>query len=84
MNCPNCELPSYEIGLPCEGCQYYEKSEYWDLGWKTIYVEPRNWAIVFNGRIVEAEFASKRDATDTAIAWDEEMYTKTIGGTNVR
>jgi hypothetical protein len=83
MNCPNCDSPSYEVGILCNGCQYYEPPEYWDLGWKAVYVEPHNWAVVFNGRVVEAEFASRRDAVDTAMAWDEEMYTNTIGGINV-
>jgi|TARA_R110000787_G_scaffold172073_3_gene284747 hypothetical protein len=45
----------------------------WDLGWSVVQLEHANWAVTFNGHSVEAEFASKRDAKDSSIAWEKEM-----------
>ena len=73
MSCPNCDNKNYEIGQPCADCNFYEKPEYWDLGFCPIFIEPKNWAVCFNGHVVEKELASFRDATDLVSVWDNEM-----------
>jgi len=73
MTCPNCDDNDYRIGSECPSCKYYEKPEYWDLGYCAIRIETRNWAVTYNGHIVEQEFASKRDAENTAGSWEVEM-----------
>ena len=73
MTCPNCDDHSYSIGSECPSCKHYEKPEYWDLGYCAIRIESRNWAVFYNGHIVEQEFASKRDAENAAYSWKTEM-----------
>ena len=73
MKCPNCDDYAYSIGSECPSCRYYEKPEYWDLGYCTIRIESRNWAVTYNGHVVEQEFASERDAQDKASSWETEM-----------
>ena len=73
MSCPNCDNSNYELGTPCSNCDYYEKPQYWDMGFCAIRIEPKNWAVCYNGHPVEREFASYRDAHDAAYTWDEEM-----------
>lgn len=51
----------------------YTRPTYWDLGFQAIYIEPKNWAVCYNGEILQQEFASQRDAQDTAERWDREM-----------
>tara|TARA_R100000781_G_scaffold61983_1_gene39443 strand:- start:260 stop:451 length:192 start_codon:yes stop_codon:yes gene_type:complete len=51
----------------------FEKPENWDFGWCAVQVEETEWAITYNGCIVEKEFASHRDALDKAWVWEEEM-----------
>ena len=45
----------------------------WDFDWCVIQIEHANWAVTYNGHIVEAEFASERDAQNKAWAWETEM-----------
>ena len=46
---------------------------YWDIGWCVIQLESRNWAVLYNGHVVESEFASQRDADEAMYAWELEM-----------
>ena len=45
----------------------------WDMGWCVAQTQGTNWAILYNGRIVDEEFASERDALDSMYAWESEM-----------
>ena len=72
MTCPNCDDNSYSMGSECPSCKYYEKPEYWGLGYCAIRIEPRNWAVTYNGYPIEQEFASKRDAENAAYSWVKE------------
>ena len=73
MKCPNCDDYSYNMGSECPSCNFYEKPEYWDSGYKAIRIEFRNWGVFFNGYIVEQEFASKRDDENAAYSWEQEQ-----------
>ena len=73
MKCPNCDNSEYEIGTPCSSCNHYELPQYWDMGWCAIFIEHKNWAVLYNGVVIEKELASKRDAWDKAGQCDQEM-----------
>ena len=45
----------------------------WDIGWCVVKVESRNWAVLYNGHVVEKELASERDAQNKAWVWEAEM-----------
>jgi hypothetical protein len=45
----------------------------WDIGWSVTQIEHNNWAVMYNGHLVQSEFTSKRDASDRASVWDAEM-----------
>jgi len=55
--------------MVCPNCTFVQ----YCLGFCTFRVEPSNWAIAYNGHIVEKEFASERDANDTISVWEAEM-----------
>jgi len=73
MTCPNCSEANYVLGDPCYNCDYYEEADYWDIGWSTVRINFKEWGITYNGRIIEAELASQRDAQDLAYSWEQEM-----------
>jgi hypothetical protein len=52
---------------------YWTRPKNWDLGFQALFIEPDNWAVAYNGEIIQQEFASYRDAKDTAEQWDIEM-----------
>ena len=52
---------------------YWTRPKNWDLGFQALFIEPNNWAVVFNGEIIQQEYSSYRDAKDTAEQWDIEM-----------
>ena len=52
---------------------YWTRPKIWDLGFQALFIEPNNWAVVFNGEIIQQEYSSYRDAKDTAEQWDIEM-----------
>jgi RNA polymerase subunit RPABC4/transcription elongation factor Spt4 len=79
ISCPKCGYFVYYLTTPCANCQHYEKPKNWDLGFCAIYIESNNWAVAFNGEIIEQEFASQRDAKETAESWDNEMAQQSSG-----
>ena len=52
---------------------YWTRPKNWDLGFQALFIEPGNWAVAFNGEIIQQEYASYRDAKDTAEQWDIDM-----------
>ena len=56
-----------------------ERPQYWDLGWCVFQMEATNWVITFNGRLMEKEFASKRDAQDKMYVLEQEMNSYVTG-----
>tara|TARA_R100001163_G_C4900082_1_gene89063 strand:+ start:165 stop:365 length:201 start_codon:yes stop_codon:yes gene_type:complete len=56
-----------------------ERPQYWDLGWCVLQAEATNWVITFNGRPIEKEFASKRDAQDKMYVLEQEMNSYVTG-----
>tara|TARA_R100001594_G_scaffold1044_2_gene4276 strand:- start:648 stop:830 length:183 start_codon:yes stop_codon:yes gene_type:complete len=53
-----------------------------ELGWHIVQLERANWAVYFNGKLVEAEFASQRDAQDKAERWESDMCNEWCRGEN--
>jgi hypothetical protein len=50
-----------------------EEPQKWDAGWYVSRIQGTNWAILYNGRIVEEEFTSERNALDSMYVWESEM-----------